>query len=62
MKLLWESYAVQKYLLWKRIHSVGIFILNNFFAKKVAIPKGKCLKKLPILNKWLFGWSFAPKK
>ena len=56
-----KAYAVQKYLLRKRITSADIFILNNLSGRKVALPKSNCPKKYPILKKWLLGRSFALK-
>ena len=53
--------AVQKYLLRQRSSSIDIFILSNFSAKKVAVPKSNCTKELPILKKWLLGRRFAQK-
>ena len=32
--------------------SVDMFILNNSFAKIVAVPKSNCPKKLHIIKKW----------
>ena len=54
--------AVQKYLLRKSSSSVDIFILNNFFAKKEAVPKSNYPKELLILKWWLLGKSFPLKK
>ena len=45
----------------KRSSSVDIFILSNYFTKKVAVQKSNCHKKLLILTKWLLGRSFVPK-
>ena len=38
--------AAQKYLLRKSNSSADIFILNKFFAKKVAVPKSNYPKEL----------------
>ena len=43
--------AVQRYLFQKSNASVDIFILNNSYAKKVAVPKSNFPKELPLL-KW----------
>ena len=52
---------MRKYLLQKSSSSVDLFILNIFSAKKVAFPRSNCPKELPVLKKWLLGWSFALK-
>ena len=54
--------AVQKYLLWKSSSSVDLFILNNSFAKKVAVTKSNYPKEIPILKWWLLGRRLALKK
>ena len=54
--------ALSNYLLWKSSSSVDIFILNNYFTKKVALLKSNCPKELPILRLLLLGKIFALKR
>ena len=42
---------MRKYLLRKRSFAVDICILNNFSAKKVAVPKSNCCVNEVTLNK-----------
>ena len=54
---------VQKNMLWKSSPFADICILNNSFAKKVALPKSYYPKELlSILKWWLLGRNFAQKK